>query len=171
MFAKGDFIVYGRTGICEVTDISTIKMDGVSSDKLYYILCPCHEKGGRIFTPVDNSKVVMRKVISKDEAAKLVGQIPEIETLWIANEKMREAQYKESMRTCDCTEWIKIIKTLYLRRKQRIAQGKKITATDERYLKQAEGNLYSELSIALGVPEQDMESYITEHIESGKKTV
>ena len=93
MFAKGDFVVYGRTGICEVTDISTIKMDGVSSDRLYYILCPCHENGGRIFTPVDNSKVVMRKVISKDEAVKLVDQIPEIETLWIANEKMREAQY------------------------------------------------------------------------------
>lgn len=169
MFAKGDFIVYGRTGICEVMDISTIDMDGVSRDKLYYILSPRQGGGGRIFTPVDNSKVVMRKVISKEEAAKLVDQIPEIETLWIDNEKLRESRYKESMRTCDCTEWIKMIKTLYLRRRQRIAQGKKITATDERYLKLAEGNLYAELSIALGVPEQDMESYITEHIESGKR--
>lgn len=41
----------------------------------------------------------------------------------------------------------------------RLKQGKKITATDERYLRMAEGNLYSELSIALGIPESGMEDY------------
>ena len=54
MYEVGDLIVYGRTGICEVTEITTLKMDGVPKDKLYYILRPVREKRGKVFTPVDN---------------------------------------------------------------------------------------------------------------------
>ena len=70
MYEVGDLIVYGRTGICEVTEITTLKMDGVPKDKLYYILRPVREKRGKVFTPVDNEKIVMRRVISKEEADK-----------------------------------------------------------------------------------------------------
>ena len=56
MYEVGDLIVYGRTGICEVTEITTLKMDGVPKDKLYYILRPVREKRGKVFTPVDNEK-------------------------------------------------------------------------------------------------------------------
>lgn len=52
-----------------------------------------------------------------------------------------------------------------------VAQGKKITAIDERYLKMAEGSLYAELSIALGIPENEMEAYITNRLEEQKESV
>ena len=165
MYQIGDLVVYGRNGICEVADISTMKMTGIPKDKLYYILTPVKDKTGKICTPVDNVKVIIRPVISKKEAMELLRRIPAIEELWIPNEKMRESMYKESIRKCDCEEFIKIIKTLYIRKQDRIAQGKKITATDERYLKMAEGSLYSELSIVLGIPEEEMESYIQNFIE------
>ena len=53
----------------------------------------------------------------------------------------------------------------------RLKQGKKITATDERYLRMAEGNLYSELSIALGIPESGMEDYIMYQINETEDPV
>ena len=53
----------------------------------------------------------------------------------------------------------------------RLKQGKKITATDERYLRMAEGNLYSELSIALGIPESGMEAYITNQMNETEEPV
>ena len=143
MYEVGDLIVYGRTGICEVTEITTLKMDGVPKDKLYYILRPVREKRGKVFTPVDNEKIVMRRVISN----------------------------KECMKSCKCAEWVRIIKTLYQRKMSRLKQGKKITATDERYLRMAEGNLYSELSIALGIPESGMEAYITNQINETEEPV
>ncbi|MCX4321156.1 MAG: CarD family transcriptional regulator, partial [Lachnospiraceae bacterium] len=65
---------------------------------------------------------------------------------------------------CDCRDWIKIIKTLYQRKRERLARGKKTTAMDERYLRMAEENLYSELSLVLGVPREDMEDYITQRL-------
>ena len=78
MYEVGDLIVYGRTGICEVTEITTLKMDGVPKDKLYYILRPVREKRGKVFTPVDNEKIVMRRVISKEEAEELIREYSEL---------------------------------------------------------------------------------------------
>lgn len=165
MFEKGEYIIYGTSGVCKIEDITTMNMASVPNDKLFYVLSPSSQKGGKIFTPVDNQKTIMRRVLSEEEASKLISEIPDIEELWITNEKMREEKYKECMRTGDCRDWIKIIKTLYLRKQQRNAQGKKITATDERYLKMAEDYLYSELEIPLGIPKAEMEDYITKKIE------
>ena len=79
----------------------------------------------------------MRNII-KEEAEKLIREIPQIEGLWIGNEKQREEKYRECMKSCKCAEWVRIIKTLYERKVSRLKQGKKITATDERYLRMAE---------------------------------
>lgn len=164
MFEKGEYIIYGTSGVCKIEDITTMNMASVPSDKLFYVLSPSSQKGGKIFTPVDNQKTIMRRVLSEKEAKELISEIPEIEELWITNEKMREENYKACMRSGDCRDWIRIIKTLYLRKQQRNAQGKKITATDERYLKMAEDYLYSELEIPLGIPKAEMEDYITRKI-------
>ena len=45
-----------------------------------------------------------------------------------------------------------MLKTLYIRRCRRIAQGKRMTDLDERYFRSAEDNLCAELSVSLGVP-------------------
>lgn len=169
MFEKGEYIVYGTSGVCQVEDITTMDMKGVPGDRLFYVLIPAGQKGGKIFTPVDNEKTSMQRVMTQEEASQLIDEIPGIEELWIANEKLREVQYKECMKSCDCKEWIKIIKTLYLRKRTRRDQGKKITSTDERYLRMAEDYLYSELEIPLGIPKAKMGEYITERIREQKK--
>lgn len=164
MYGKGDYIIYGSSGVCQVEGVTTMDMEGIPRDRLYYVLCPSSQKGGRIFTPVDNPKAQMRPVMTEEEAKKLISSIPQIEELWITNEKLREEKYKECIRSGDCRDWIRIIKTLYLRKLQRTAQGKKITATDEKYLRMAEDYLYSEMEIPLGIPKEKMEAYITEKV-------
>ena len=73
--------------------------------------------------------------------------------------KQREETYKEALRTCDYHAWVSIVKTLYQRKKERLAQGKKATAVDERYMKAAENGLYGELSLTLGVPRERWKIY------------
>ena len=65
MFETGEYVVYGRTGICQVTGVTTMKMDGSSSERLYYILRPGGETEGKIFTPVEGGKQVLRGIITK----------------------------------------------------------------------------------------------------------
>ena len=81
MFETGEYVVYGRTGICQVTGVTTMKMDGSSSERLYYVLRPGGETEGKIFTPVEGGKQVLRGIITKEAAEKLIDEIPSIETL------------------------------------------------------------------------------------------
>lgn len=166
MFKKGDFIVYGVTGVCEVMDITTINLPDVPKDKLYYVLRPYYHKGSKVFSPIDNEKTIMRRVISKEEAINLIDDIPNIQELWITNDKLREEEYKEVIRSCKCREWIRIIKTSYTRRQERLNQGKKTTATDDRYLKLAKDSLYSELALSLKISKDDVEQYIWSRIKN-----
>ena len=164
MFEPGDYVVYGMKGVCQVEEITELDMKGTAEGRLYYVLRPCFQKGSTIFTPVDNEKTAMRAVMSRDEARKLVDDISEIEVLLEKNDKERERQYKEAIRSGDPRQWVRIIKTSYLRGQERIAQGKKAAMIDERYFHAAEEQLYEELSIALNLPKEDMRAYIGRHV-------
>lgn len=157
MFKVGDLIVYGNTGVCTVEKIGKPELAGVE-EKDYYTLSPYYSKNSKIFTPCDNDKVVMRPVISKKEAEKLLQDIPQIQLLVITDEKKREERYKEIMKSCDCRNFVSILKTIYNRKKVRLAEGKKVTASDERYFNMAEDKLYGELAIALGVEKSQMKT-------------
>jgi len=164
MFGKGEYVVYGSKGIFRVNDVTTLQLDGIDKDRLYYVLAPVGGKQGTVYVPVDSNKTIMRCVISKDEADKLISEIPSIELIWVDNDKLRENKYKECINSCECREWVRIIKTLSARMKDRIREGKKVTATDERYYKMAEEYLYSELAIALSMPRNDIEEAIFSRI-------
>ncbi|MBQ9065391.1 MAG: CarD family transcriptional regulator [Blautia sp.] len=166
MFSTGEYVIYGRAGICRVEGVTTMDMEGVPKDRLYYVLIPDGKKDGTIYTPVDNMKQVLRPVMTKQEAEQLISSLPEIEELNIENEKLREEKYKECIKSCDGTEMFRIIKTIYTRKQNRMKNGKRVTAVDERYMKLAEDNLYAELSMLLGVPREKMVSYISERIEN-----
>jgi CarD family transcriptional regulator len=166
MFQKGDYIVYGSSGVCVVEEIGSMDMSGTTKGKLYYTLLPVYSSKSRIYTPIDNTKIVMRKIVSKEEALALIDNIPEIEPLWVNDEKKREDLYRQVIKTGNIVEWIKIIKTLYLRRQSRMADGRKLAMVDERYLKMAEDSLYGELAIVLDMEKDEVEPYIAEHIQT-----
>lgn len=150
MFEKGEYVVYGINGPCLIEEITKLKMPGCDTRRKYYVLRPVTTNKSVIYSPVDNDKVVMRKVATREEAAELLKEIPSIEEATVENEKLREATYKNIMKESDLCKWVGMIKMLLSRRKIREAQGRKFTAIDERYLKETEDLLDSELCLALG---------------------
>ena len=164
LFGKGEYIVYGTTGVCLVTDITSMSANGQDQEKLYYVLEPVGVRGNRIMTPVENNKSVLRPVLSREEAYGLIDQIKEVDELGITDDRQREARYKEALKTCDCRQWLGIINTMYSRKKDRLSRGKRLTEVDERYLKKAKENLYRELSIPLEISEEEVEQFIAERI-------
>ena len=75
------------------------------------------------------------------------------------------AFYKNNRRSCDCREFISIIKTIHERKLKRLAEGKKVTASDEKYFSMAEDKLYGELAIALEMDKLKVKAYIKEKVE------
>ena len=130
-------------------------------------MAPLEDRNGKIYAPTDNAKVAMRKVITRQEAEQLIEEMPQIKELWVANEKQRELQYKEALKTSWISGHGSVLSRHYIsEKKERIAQGKKITSLDERYLKAAENELYGELSLILGLPKSQMEDFICRKLEA-----
>lgn len=163
MFKAGDYVVYGNAGVCKVEGIGPLTIG--NSDKEYYTLVPVYGRNSRIYAVVDSEKVVIRPIMTKTESDALLDEVEEIDALSIGDEKRREEIYKETMRTCDCKEWVRIIKALYFRKMDRLAKGKKVTSSDERYLQMAEENLYGELACSLQMPKEKVEEFMAEKIK------
>lgn len=164
-FQVNDYIFHGGSGVCIVEDICVPKhIQSIDSSKRYYRLHPLYEANSVIYTPVDNPKSIVRRLLSRKEALELIKSIPHIEALWIDNDKMREAKYREALRTNDCYEWIRMIKTLYLRNQSRKSEGKRPSQADERYLQTAEDLLYGELAVPLDIPKEQVRDYIAEQV-------
>ena len=71
MFAKGTKIMYGNTGVCEVMDYATPDLPGMPRGTKYYVLRPLFQSG-TIYCPVEQPKVFMRPVMSREEAERML---------------------------------------------------------------------------------------------------
>ncbi len=161
VFEIGEYVVCGNKGVCVVEDVTKLNISDVDKEREYYILKPLYMAGSTVYVPVDSSEKSMRRVLKRDEAQELIKGIPDIPLLVITNEKLSEQMYRECIKTNDCQELIKIIKTIYMRKQKRIQAGRKVTAVDAKYFHMAEDSLYGELAVALEMPKDEVESYIT----------
>ena len=169
MFDVGDYIIYGNNGVCRITDIGPMKMSGAVKNKLYYTMVPCYIRDSEIFTPVDNDRVVMRRVMTRDEAEQFIDSIGDIGNLEIIEEKRRELEYKQAVLTCDPEVIVELMKTISVRMEDRIAEGKKVTAADAKYYHLAEESLYGELAISLDMEKDEVKDNLKDRIEAGIK--
>lgn len=119
MFAIGDYVISGSNGICLVQDITTLDINGVDKRRKYYLLKPVFASGSTVYIPLDTSDTTMRKAVSKEEALSVIKTIPEIPFIPLSDEKTLECTYKEYIRQNSCEDWIKLIKTIYLRKEKR----------------------------------------------------
>lgn len=163
MFQIDEYVIHMTGGICQVRDIAPLEIPGADKDKLYYHLAPVKNTGSKVFVPTDNDTAI-RKIYTSDEALKLIEDVPSIDELVVENEKLREARYKEVIKSCDLRDLVSVLKNLGDRRRQRLAAGKKNTATDDKYFKIAEENLLSELAFVLGKEKSEVKTMITDRI-------
>lgn len=110
--------------------------------------------------PIENKLGLIRDIIAPKDAKELIKQIPKIPPIENINEKNLETRYKEMLNTRNNENLIKIIKTTFLRNKNRTDNKKKISEKDNKYFKLAEKYLYNELSISLNVSVEDVKNYI-----------
>ncbi|MCD7746109.1 MAG: CarD family transcriptional regulator [Lachnospiraceae bacterium] len=164
MYSVGDYVVKANNGVCRVEDIVHLDVSNVSKDKLYYLLIPQADRGAKLYVPVDTNSTSIRSVLSEESAWDIIEEIPDIEETWIANDKLREQEYKEALKSCDPRLLVGIIKNIYLRKKKRQAEGKKSTSIDDRYFNLAEQALYSELAFAIGREPEEINEIIQDKI-------
>lgn len=168
MFRIGDQVAHYKEGVCEVTNIGRLDMRCSDRKKEYYTLRPLYDEGGTLYVPVGSEEKQLRKVMSNDEASKLIEEMPDIEILCVGDEKRREGIYRDALFQNQYRLWVSLIKTSYFRKRERISEGKKVINVDDRYLNCAERFLYGELAVALGISKEKVREYITDKIHVDK---
>lgn len=165
MFEIGEKVVYGGDGVFKVESIGPLDISGIPKDKMYYTLKAVAGRESRIFSPVENEGMVIRAVMTKDEALSLIDSIKGAEVFDVPEDKKRENIYKEALRKYDHEELVKVLKTLWLRCMAKLEEGKKVTALDEKYFHIAKERLYGELAVALDIPRDDVDAFVEERLE------
>ena len=167
MFQAGDLVVYGATGVCRVESIDQPNTTGADRHRKYYQLKPLYQDGV-IYTPVENTKVSIRPVISREEAERLIDLIPSMQAeAYRAPTLQALAQhYHTAVRSHNCQDLIELMMSIYAKQKQAESQKRRLGLVDERYMKQAERLLYGELAVALEISFDEVQPYIARRVET-----
>lgn len=161
MYKIGELILYGRTGVCRVENIVDGSSAAGAPGQQYYTLQPLYQTCN-ITIPV-NSKVFSRPIISRSEAEDLIRGMPEVEAEPYHNRNLNQLRehYRSCMESHCCLDLIRMTKSIYLKRKEALAQKKKFGAVDERFMKEAEDLLYGEFAAALCIGRDEVGAYIS----------
>ena len=157
MHKINDYIIYKRE-VCKIDDI----LPKYYKDNDYYLLSPLSDSTLTIKVPTNNKEI--RNLITKKEIDIIISEIPNI--LPVDNDtKSLENIYKELLSSGTHEDLIKIIKTTYLRNKERLDNNKKTTDKDNYYFNLAEKYLYEEFSIILNLTYDKTKEYVISKVE------
>lgn len=144
MYEAGNYIVCRNGGIWRIS-----QMDGNSCTLVEH-------ESGIIKTISAGSDEIVRKIASKETILDAVDRVGYIRTIRAPSDKIRKEFYDEAMAKYDEIEWIKVIKTIYLRQKEKRLMPYEIT-----YSGKAKDYLHGEISVLLEMPLNKVEDYIT----------
>ena len=158
MFKTGDYVVYKRD-VCVIKEIKK----NYFHNQDYFCLEPVFDSTLKINVPVENEQENLRSLISLEEVKEIINRIPLVEVIE-TDDKNLENDYKQLLHSEKIDYLIKIIKTAYLRNKDRINNNKKIGEKDNNYFNLAERYLYTEFSIVLNKNFEDTKDYVIEKV-------
>ena len=168
MFSKNDYIIYGTTGVCKITDIVKKKFN-TNTEREYYILKPAYDPNSTIYAPVDNTMINTRKIMTLKEVYELIKSMPDNETIWIDDINLRKEKYNEILKRGDNVELVKLIRTLYLEKEKKKIEGKKLYVGDEKIMSEAQRLLHEEFALVLNIKVDEVLPFILGELEPTEK--
>ena len=106
----------------------------------------------------------MRKIISREEAEKLIVRAQNCKKDTLLNEKVTPMQYDEYVKSQDTLKLMQLLRTLYNIKNERAKDLRKMKSSDSRMLITARKLLYGEVAIAMDVEYKAMEEEMDEYL-------
>lgn len=159
MYQIGEYIMYSNSGVCKVLDICTLPHSNNETD-LCYMLQPAFDNKSKIYIPVSSDKVFMRRIYTKPEVKKFIESMAKLKPFWIDDKKERQIKFKETLKSHDTKNCMRILKGFYLEKQAKSADGKALSNSDNILFSFAEKQLFGEFAVALQIPIESMAKYI-----------
>ena len=156
MYQIGDIVVYGTEGIAEIGEEIEREFDG---QKLkYLVLHPLEKKTETVYVPVGNEKAMrkLRSILREEEAETLIDALPPARPDGIKHDRERQKVYRDTLLFGSSREVLAMARALYLHQVEQLARGKKLHASDERFMRDAEKMIFGELAYVLGITQEEV---------------
>lgn len=164
MFKINDYIMYGTTGVCQVSDI-TKEAIGDFKLKEYYVLTPIYTNNTIIKVPIDNNKIPMRKIMSKEDISNIIKVISNKDSLWVMDERKRGEAFKSILKSGECEELMTLVKSIYECKNNKNKIGTKVSKNDIEIMQMAEKLINEEFATILNISVDEVPSYILNNIQ------
>ena len=160
MFNVNDTVIYGTYGACKI--VKTEEKDFFGTKKNYMVLKPLYGNDATYYVPLDNEELFrkMHKILSADEIDKLIDSAWDKRAAWIVNDRERKEYYKNIIADADHCELIRLVIDVSTEKERLEANDKKLSVSDERFLRDAERLLHNEFRYVLDIPDKELISYI-----------
>lgn len=169
-YGVNDYVRYGQNGICKIFDITMMETPGSRKKSEYYVLKPVCSEATTLYVPAGNDSLTskMCKVPSKSELDGIILSTEDQGILWPEDRKERNEYFRDILKKSDQKELLMLISCVYRKRLELVNVGKKLCATDESVLKQAEKLIQNDFSFALEIPAEEVSGYIRRLLGMGE---
>lgn len=164
-YKVGDTVLYGSDGVCHIDEISERR---IGSETLsYYVLKPVFDAKSTVFVPMQNQKLLakMTDILSEEELLASLADAKLSPFGWTDDDGQRKEIFKEIIDTGCIADIIRVVRLLYIRKKELVACGRKLRVTDEIILKECEKILYDEFALVLSMNRESVPDFLAEKLE------
>lgn len=148
MYKTGDYVICRSGGVWLIEELSDAdcRLRRYNSADIQYVSTESDE--------------IVRCISSKADIEEVIDRVGFIRTIQAPSDRLRLSFLEKSMAEFDDVEWVKVIKTVYLR-----AQERPVSAKEQALSDRAKDYFYSEISIVLNMPVTEAEGYIADCVE------
>ncbi len=157
---KNEYVRYGANGVCLIEDVTKMKVSG--DEREFYVLRPVANGASTIYVPADNERLTerMKGVLSKSEIDSLISSARKQSIDWVNDRNERRELFHSIISKCDRRELLLLVSCVYQKKRELIANGKKLASSDDEALKVAERLIEDEFSFSLGLDGDKISDYI-----------
>ena len=165
-FQKSEYIVYDNAGVCLIENIGTMKFEYWDTERLCYILRPIGNRTSVVYVPVDNEKLTkkMRYIMSKDEINATLDNARSLSLECPEDRRQRAEQFRTILSEKKQQDMLLLASCIYTKKQELMANGKKLSSSDEMILRETERFVNEEFAFSLELSPSQVSEYIQKRL-------
>ncbi len=157
LFEIGEKVIHCRDGLATITE--KISMNG----KDFYLVSAQRGGSETIFVPVDRAELIIRPIMKKEEAEKVIEYMNSIEFDFNRNTKQRRDLFKKKLSSGEINEIAYLYRQYYLYKKH--PDEVKLGPADIDMLEYATKNILDEFALTYDLPIDKVQEFLNEKMK------
>lgn len=165
MYQVGEYVLYGVHGVCRVLGTEKQLINRKRTE--YLILEPLSKGESKFYLPTQNPTVMgkLQRILSRQEIDDLLTSDEIRRDGWVPEENLRKQRYRELIAGGNRVAVAQMLTALYRHKEEQAAVGKKFHQCDDNFLRDAEKQLCSEISLVMQMDEFQARQYLRERLQ------